>query len=124
MLLRKIILCFLFASLCASCSHVKVDNTSVAQWLPFIEGGKTTKDEILLKLGDPSRQFERGRIVTYPMNFNEKEGFRVDYKREFVTHCRSFQKLNTSVSTAEYNLIFVFDDKNILSKYNLLRVRP
>jgi len=37
---------------------MKVDNTSVPKWFPFIESGITTKDEILLKLGEPSRQFE------------------------------------------------------------------
>ena len=124
MLLRKVIFCFLFAFLCTSCSHVKVDNTSVPKWFPFIEGGKTTKDEVLLKLGEPSRQFEGGRILTYPMNFNEKEGFRVDYEREFVTHNRWGQRLKLPVSKAEYNLILVFDDKNILSRYNLLKINP
>ena len=103
---------------------MRVDNTTLQKVFPFIEVEKTTKDEVFLKLGEPSGQFEGGRILTYAMNFSEKEGFRVDYEREFVTHCRWFQRLNTSVGKAEYNLILVFDDKNILSKYNLLRVRP
>jgi len=121
MVLRKVVFCLLFAFLCTTCSHV---DTSVQKWFPFIEGGKTTKDEILLKLGEPSRQFEGGRILTYPMHFSQKEGFRVDYEREFIYHPRWFQRLTLSISKAEYNLILVFDDKKILSRYNLLKVSP
>ena len=124
MLVRKGAFCFLIAFICITCSHVKVDKTSVPKWFQFIEDGKTTKDEVLLKLGKPSRQFEGGRILTYPMNFSEKEGLRVDYERKSITHIRWGQRLHTSVGIAEYNLILVFDDKNILSEYNLLKVRP
>jgi hypothetical protein len=30
-----------------------VDKSIQQQWLPFIEDGKTTKDEVLLKFGKP-----------------------------------------------------------------------
>ena len=125
MLFRKFIFCFLIAFLITTCSHIKVVDKSIQQkWLPFIEDGKTTKDEVLLTLGKPSGQFEGGRILTYPMNFNEKEGFRVDYERKFIYHRYWLPTLKLSVSKAEYNLILVFDDKNILSRYNLLKISP
>jgi len=103
---------------------MRVDNTTLQEVFPFIEVEKTTKDEVFLKLGEPSGQFEDGRILTYAMNFSEKEGFRVDYKREVITHNRWGQRLKLSVSEAEYNLILVFDDKKILSRYNLLKISP
>jgi len=101
-----------------------VDESTQQKWLPFIEDGKTTKEEVLLKLGEPSGQFEGGRIFTYPMTFSEEEGFKVDYERTFICHHRGFKTLKLSVSKAEYNLILVFDDKSILSKHNLLKVNP
>jgi hypothetical protein len=122
---RKVIFCFLFAFLFTTCAHIRgVDKSIQQQWLPFIEDGKTTKDEVLLKLGKPSGQFEGGRIFTYPMKFSEEEGFRVDYEKTFIYHHRWFKTLKLSVSKAEYNLMLVFDDKNILSKHNLLKVNP
>jgi hypothetical protein len=127
MLLRKLICCFLIAFLFTACGHIRVVDKSIQQkWLPFVEDGRTTKDEVLLKFGRPSGQFERGRILTYPLNFSEKEGFRVDYEREIIRHQRffEFKTLKLSVSKADYNLILVFDDKNILSKHNLLRISP
>jgi len=100
-------------------------NESIQQkWLPFIEDGKTMKDEVLLKLGKPSGQFEGGRILTYPITFSEEEGFRVNYERKCIYHAWWPKALKLSVSKAEYNLILVFDDKNILSKHNLLKVSP
>ena len=84
-----------------------VDKNTQQQWLPFIENGKITKEEVLLKLGIPSSQFEGERILTYQMTFNEQEGFRVISRRAF-----------------EYNLVLVFDERNILQKHRLLKVKP
>jgi hypothetical protein len=117
MLLRKAIFCFLFAFLFTTCAHIQVVDKSIQEkWLPFIEDGKTTKDEVLLKLGRPSGQFEGGRILTYTMSFSEEDGFRVNYERKFIYH-------GFSVSKAKYNLVLVFNENNILSKHNLLKLR-
>jgi len=119
MLFRMAIFCVLLAFLFTTCAHIRVVDKSIQdKWLSFIEDGKTTKDEILLKLGKPSGEFEGGRIFTYTMSFSEEDGFRVNYEREFIY---PYQKY--SVSKAKYNLVLVFKENNILSKHNLLKVR-
>ncbi len=60
-----------------------------------------------MKLGIPTGQFEDGRIFTYQMTFSGKEGFRVDYEKTF-----------------QYNLVLVFDDRDILQKHQMLELRP
>jgi hypothetical protein len=123
--LQKVIYCLLFILLLTSCAST---NKSIEQkWLPFIEDGKTTKDEVILKLGESTGQFEDGRIFTYRMSFEriypaqEKLGERVprvDIAREGmdwevvfrVDHHKTFQ----------YSLVLVFDDSNILQKHRLL----
>ena len=43
--------------------------------LSFLEDGRTPKEEVLLKLGEPSgQQFEREKILTYRMTLTEGEG--------------------------------------------------
>jgi len=124
MLLRKVIFYFLFVFLFTACAHIRVVDESIQQkWLPFIEDGKTTKDEVLLKLGNPSGQFEGGRILTYTMTFSEEKGFQVNYERTFISH-GPWPCYKLSVSKAEYNLILVFNENNTLSKHNLLKVSP
>jgi len=109
MLSRKVIFCLLSAFLLAACvQYIAVVDESIQQkWLPFIEDGKTTKDDVLLKLGTPSRQFEDGMILTYHMTFTREEGFRVDSERQFI-----------------YNLVLVFDERNILQKHRMLKIQP
>jgi len=108
-LLLGFIIYFLFVVLIAGCAgHIMTVDKSIQQkWLPFIEDGKTTKEEVILKLGIPSAQFEGERILTYQMTFDEKEGFRVISRRAF-----------------EYNLVLVFNERNILQKHRLLKVKP
>lgn len=36
-----------------------------AEWLAFLSDGKTTREEVLLRLGTPSAQLEGERILTY-----------------------------------------------------------
>jgi hypothetical protein len=107
--LQRATVCFLSAFLLISCARQNVrivDEGIQRSWLPFIENGKTTKDEVLTKLGMPSRQFEGGRIITYHMTFSEEKGFRVDVKRQFI-----------------YNLVLVFDKRNILEKHRFLKLK-
>jgi hypothetical protein len=106
---QKATVCFLSAFLLISCAHQNVrmvDEGIQLKWLSLIEDGKTTKDEVLTQLGMPSRQFEGGRIMTYHMTFSEEKGFRVDAKRQFI-----------------YNLVLVFDKRNILEKHRLLKLK-
>src|SRR3972149_3560063 len=43
-----------------------------ADLLDFLTDGKTTREEVALKLGQPSGKFERENIVTYRLGFEPK----------------------------------------------------
>lgn len=106
--LRKTSCWVLCVLLLTTCAHIRIADKSLEkEWLPFIEDGRTTKDEVLSKLGKPTGQFEDGRIFTYQMTFSEKEGFRVDYNKTF-----------------QYNLVLAFDGRNILQKHHILKLTP
>ena len=48
--------------------------------LDFIKEGSTTREDILLKLGDPSGMYEGSRIITYRLSRDEG-GFFCDFPR-------------------------------------------
>jgi hypothetical protein len=80
--------------------------------LPFLIEGRTTKEEILNRLGIPAKEYEGGRIVSYILreNINSQlqvadTGFRRNWNSEI------------------YNLVVVFGPTEILERYSLVRVR-
>ena len=67
---------FLIILLLSGCAETRlqtVDDATLQQQLALLEDGKTTKEDILLKFGIPSSQFEGERILTYRLRFNQKE---------------------------------------------------
>jgi hypothetical protein len=80
--------------------------------LPFLKDGSTTKEDVLLKLGEPSGRFESERILTYRMADGENGGLAVTSPRGIG-----------GWETARYSLVLVFDDRQILTTHSLVRVR-
>ena len=70
--------------------------------LAFLELNRTTREEILVKLGTPSSVFENERILTYRLRLNPEEGF-----------------VNSPYAFYHYGLTFVFDRDGRLSNYKL-----
>jgi len=67
---------FLIILLLSGCAETRlqtVDDATLQQQLALLEDGKTTKEDILLKFGIPSSQFESEKIFTYRLRFNQKE---------------------------------------------------
>ncbi len=46
-----------------------------AEWLAFLVDGKTTREEVLLRLGTPSAHFEGERIITYAFSRSSTGGW-------------------------------------------------
>lgn len=46
-----------------------------AEWLAFLVDGKTTREEVLLRLGTPSAHFEGERILTYAFSRSSTGGW-------------------------------------------------
>ncbi len=70
----------------------------------------TSREAILLKLGEPSASFESGRILTYRIGKDDDKGY-------FLMD-RLVRWTNT-----KYSLVLVFDDKGILTKHTMVPVR-
>jgi hypothetical protein len=70
----------------------------------------TSREAILLKMGEPSASFEAERILTYRIGEDDEKGY-------FLMD-RQVRWSNT-----KYSLILVFDDKGILVKHSLVPVR-
>jgi hypothetical protein len=85
--------------------------------LAFLRDGETTREEILLKFGDPTGIFEDGRILTFRLEASETAVIPVrrEYDRDLpgVTHWR----------LANLSLVAVFDDKNVLRRHALVPVK-
>lgn len=83
--------------------------------LSFLNDGITRRDEVRVKLGEPSAEFERSRIAAYRLGRDEA-GFFVVERRE---------SWSESWSGVRYNLMLVFDgDGNaVLCRHALVEVR-
>jgi hypothetical protein len=113
-------LIILLLSGCAETRLQKVDDSILEPQLALLEDGKTSKEDILLKFGIPSAQFEGEKILTYRLRYNQKETrFEVVSREVDRRDPRFAEWLQT-----EYNLVLIFDEKHILQKHSMLRINP
>jgi outer membrane protein assembly factor BamE (lipoprotein component of BamABCDE complex) len=120
---RLAAICFMILLLLSGCAETRlqtVDDATLQQQLALLEDGKTTKEDILLKFGIPSSQFEGERILTYRLRFNQKENRFEVVSREVDRRDPRFAEWMQT----EYNLVLVFDEKHILQKHSMLRINP
>ena len=123
MLRRITAMGFLILLLLSGCAETKLqtlDDSVLQQQLALLEDGKTTKQDILLRFGIPSAQFEGERILTYRLRFNQKGNRFEVISREVDRRDPRFAEWMQT----EYNLVLVFDDKHVLQKHSMLRVNP
>jgi hypothetical protein len=80
--------------------------------LTFLRAGETTREEVVLKLGQPSASFEQERILTYRVGQDPKQGFflivpnRLDWWQN-----------------VRYSVVLVFDANGVLEKQRFVPVR-
>ena len=123
MIRRSAAISFLIILLISGCAETRlqtVDDSILQQQLALLEDGKTTKQDILLKFGIPSSQFEGEKILTYRLRFNQKENRFEVVSREVDRRDPRFAEWMQT----EYNLVLVFDEKHILQKHSMLRINP
>jgi hypothetical protein len=64
----KIEMALLGAAMLGGCISTPLNTAAFEQnALPFLKDGKCTREEVMLRLGEPSGQFESQRILTYRM---------------------------------------------------------
>jgi len=137
------ILLFLAFFLVACATVQQITPTEVQQkWFPFLDDGKTTKQEVLLRLGKPASTFQNERIFSYRLKEDHRpedhcEGSSVSCEKQQLipvaqgpyTMVQSFDETGTwiiryrPVDAVPYNLVLSFDEKGILQKHNLIKVR-
>ena len=83
--------------------------------------GKTTKEEVLLKLGTPSAQFQGERIFTYRLVADEKE--LMPAPREVVATRLPTPYSMSGWRESAYNLVVIFDERGILQRHSLIKVK-
>jgi len=82
--------------------------------LKFLEIGKTTREEVILTLGQSSGSFERDRILTYRIGEDANQNRYVQYVIT-PTDMRPWQHVS-------YSLVLVFDEHGRLQKQKLVKV--
>lgn len=100
------LLCILFFG-CAT-----VDQGARLDLLDFLQIGRTTRAEVLVKLGEPSSRFAQENILTYRIGGDTKKGYFVVWKNEAVPW-----------AIARYSLVLEFGANNVLAQTNLVQVR-
>ena len=78
--------------------------------LEFLKDGQTTRQEILLRLGAPSRTMENERVLFYRLGQDGKGYFIRDLVHDHWADVR-------------YSLVLVLDDRGVLEKHSLVNVR-
>lgn len=79
--------------------------------LDFLENGRTTKEDILLKLGQPSGTYEDETVLTYRIGGDEKRGFYV-----VESNAQGWHDVN-------FSLVLIFKKNAILKRHSLVPVR-
>jgi hypothetical protein len=80
--------------------------------LKFLQIGQTTREEAVLKLGQPSASFEQEKILTYRLGEDSKQGYYLmipDARREW--------------QGVHYSLVLVFDSGGVLQRQSLVAVQ-
>ena len=119
---------------CGAALQQVVPDESRQTLLPYLEDGKTTKQEIIERLGQPSRQFQGGRILTYRLGQLRECGF-------WSCDDKGLRAIETGVTWDKprpsrldspwrmasygevYSLVLVFNEADVLRKHSLIQIR-
>jgi hypothetical protein len=87
-----------------------------ADLLAFLVDGTTTRETVLLQLGQPSGRFEHEKILTYRLGYEEK-----------TKHYWLVERENSPTGwptwlAARFSLVLVFDEQGVLRKHSLVEV--
>jgi len=121
--LRRVLVFLCLPVLVLACAqkyyYVYVNDIELQQkWLPFLEDGKTTKEEVESKLDRLFYPYDE-RGVHYTTAIKYEEGRIWAYKLLLTTEGPLVVNF-----PGDYHLVLVFDEKNILKRHSFLRVKP
>ena len=103
--------------LAAGCATTRPPVMGRPDLLNFLADSKTTKEEVITTLGQPSGKFEREKILTYRL------GFKTGNKGFYVVEQHPGMPIEENWADAKYSLVLVFDENDVLRKHSLVEVR-
>ena len=89
--------------------------------LGFLTDTTTTREQVILTLGQPSASFENDRILTYRIGQDPEQGQFVITPRLMLTEVRIGQP--STWQEVRYSLVLVFDAQGVLKQHKLVTVR-
>lgn len=115
----QLALLLLLGIILAGCATATRGPQGDTKLLAFLEDGRTCREEVLLKLGEPTGKFEAERILTYRVGWDAKSKGYFLVRRELP---------NTQFDwpewiDAKYSLVLVFDPEKILRKHSLVQIK-
>lgn len=81
-----------------------------ATLLDFLRENATTREQVILELGDPASTYDRSTIMTYKLNRDEGGYYLV-------------RDLSRGWANAPLSLVLVFDDKGVLKTRTVVAVK-
>lgn len=118
--LKMTSICLLFFVSTLGCSTGVTTESIQQRWLPFLADGQTKKIVVLSRLGRPSAEFQKGRIITYRLQMDHKDVLRPVSQGldEFVIDRRLYGV------KPMFSLVLIFDDDEILRQHSLVNIMP
>jgi hypothetical protein len=119
---RYIILWLALITMTASCAtpHVQPVDAQIlfsSELLGFIQDGNTKREEVVLKLGIPSAQYEGEKILTYQLRVDQTGSWHlVAPQTDVTTGLREWREGTCS-------LVLVFDGEGVLRKHSLVEAK-
>ena len=112
---------FIFMALlnvgCATPRIKPIDKMDFSDRLSFLINGVTTREEVLLKLGEPSGRFEGERILTYMLSIDNNKKLRVLPRQLAINY---YDPRLYALNSMVCSLVLVFKENNILEKSELI----
>ncbi len=127
-IMRRNTIILLMTFVLAACAPEEVrvvsPDAKAQAYVAFLQNGKTHKEEVLSRFGMPSGSFEDGRILTYRMGLHSNKGlipYRLLKYEDFTGDVDDKSNLSPPSMDGLYQVIVVFDDKDVLVKNRFLK---
>ncbi len=79
--------------------------------LAFLQEGKTTREQVIMTLGQPSGVFEKETIMAYRIGHDRRQGY-------FIVS----PKQTMPWAFVRYSLVLLFDENGVLREHRLVDV--
>jgi hypothetical protein len=107
----RAVIALLLATSCTSYVAPVKDSATLEQFA-FLQPGRTTRDEVLARLGAPPTTYEDGRIASYPVYRTKSGRLTADYGPGVYGPHEGPERL--------YTLILVYDGAGTLERRSLV----